>query len=279
MSDLSHDARELLQVARHEDGPTPAERERLRRAVFGAVAGSSTVFGSAGAVGASATAGSGAKLSLVAGITAKMSTAPLAIWFAVGTAAGLASVAPAAAVRYVTSSTPQGVMASTATTASRVAQREPAPPSHEPFAPDPLPAAAIPTETEGPPSSVTAPAVASEEKSIRASASAPSAPSTPALEPPPLTQELDLLGTAQRELAAGRAEQALAWLGKHERRFPSGALRGERLAARVFALCALGRTEEATRATREFERAAPGSPLTPRVLASCGGTTAGVNAP
>jgi hypothetical protein len=269
MSDLSHDARELLQVARHEDGPTPAERERLRRAVFGAVAGGSAVLGSAGAVGASA------KLSLIAGMTAKMSTAPLAIWFAVGTAAGLATVAPVAAVRYVTSSTPQGVAASTTADASRVAQREPARPSHEPFAPSPLPPAPTQADTEGSPRSVTAPALASEEKSTRPTASAPSAP---ALEPPPLTQELGLLGTAQREFAAGRAEQALAWLGEHERRFPAGALRGERLAARVFALCALGRAEEAKHATREFERVAPGSPLTPRVLASCGGTTAGVNA-
>ncbi len=73
----------------------------------------------------------------------------------------------------------------------------------------------------------------------------------------------------------GSAFDALARLSEHERLFPSGALRSERLAARVFALCALGRSAEARLVTREFERVAPGSPLTPRVLASCGGTPAG----
>jgi hypothetical protein len=269
MSDLSHDARELLEVARLEDGPTPAERERLRRAVFSAVAAGSTVLGSAGAAGAvggSAAVGAGAKLSLVAGVAAKMSTAPLAIWFAVGTAAGLATVAPVAAVRYVTSSPTQVATPSAPAETSRLAQREPVPPSHEPIAPDALPAAPMRTDAEVLASPLPAPNTA------RTTASAPS---TPTLEPPALTQELDLLTAAQRELAAGRAEQALARLGEHERRFPSGALRSERLAARVFALCALGRTAEARLASREFERVAPGSPLTPRVLASCGGTTAG----
>jgi hypothetical protein len=279
MSDLSHDARELLEVARHEDGPTPAERERLRRAVFGAVAGGSTVLGSAGAagaVGASAGAGTGAKLSLVAGMSAKMSTAPLAIWFAVGTAAGLATVAPVAAVRYATSSPTQGVKSSAPADASKLEPRKPAPPSHEPLAPLAEPAPPTRPEAVTRPSPTLAPAPVNDSLGARATVSAPNALG---LEPPPLTMELDLLGTAQRELAAGRAEQALTWLGEHERRFPSGALRGERLAARVFALCALGRADEARRVTREFERVAPGSPLTPRVLASCGGEAGGAPSP
>jgi hypothetical protein len=109
--------------------------------------------------------------------------------------------------------------------------------------------------------------------------SARGAISGPLVEPHELAAELALLGAAQRELAAGHAERALERLTEHQRSFPYGALLGERLAARVFALCALGRNAEARLARHEFERDAPGSPLTPRVLASCAGKPDGVKQP
>jgi hypothetical protein len=265
MSDLSPDARELLLVAREEDGPTPRERERLRRAVFSAVAAGSTMLGSAGAAAGGLAAG-GAKLSLVGGVAAKMSAAPLAIWFAVGAGAGVATLTPVAAYRYATGSSAEESPA-LVTTESTVRREMPAP-AHEPpaeVAPPVVPTVAA-TEPDR------APEVASltNTQSERPRVDAP----PPPLERPALGAELDLLGAAQRELAAGRADGALTRLSEHERRFPSGALTGERLAARVFALCALGRSAEARLVTREFQRVAPGSPLTPRVLASCGGTPA-----
>jgi hypothetical protein len=43
------------------------------------------------------------------------------------------------------------------------------------------------------------------------------------------------------------------------------------LAARVFALCELGRVEQARVTAGEFLNVAPDSPLVPRVLSSCAG--------
>jgi hypothetical protein len=280
MSDLSPDARELLLAARQEDGPTPLERQRLRRAVFSAVA-TGTMLGSAGAAGAAASglAAGTTNLSLVAGVAAKMGAAPLAIWFAVGAGAGIATVTPVAAYRYVTS--PSAAESPASATTERAAARETPPLRHEPpavvgppFAPLAPEVALNPASENAQPDPASEAAPASTRSNgVGAPAFPPSpAPASAALERPALGVELDLLGAAQRELAAGRAEGALARLNEHERRFPSGALTGERLAARVFALCALGRAAEARLVTLEFERVAPGSPLTPRVLASCGGT-------
>jgi hypothetical protein len=268
MSDLSHDARELILVAAREEGPTHGERERLRRAVFGAVAAGGAMLGSASAAGAASSA-SAAKLTLLGGMAAKMSVAPLAIWFAVGTAAGIATVAPVAAYRYATrpATEPQALH-----TAAAPASLTPSP-EQEPANAVARPGA--PTQAEPQPQARDADVAVAplDKKRQRPDTSAPSG------EPADLAVELALLGTAQRELAAGRAERALERLTEHEQRFPSGALLGERLAARVFALCALGRNAEARLAALEFERVAKGSPLTPRVLASCAGKAEGAKQP
>jgi hypothetical protein len=264
MSDLSHDARELILVAEREEGPTHGERERLRRAVFGAVAAGGTMLGSAGAAGA--TGGAAAKLTMLGGIATKMSVAPLSIWFAVGTAAGIAAVAPVAAYRYAARhETP------TAAPRAATAPVNAAPPGEQQAVARPVAPARADVRPQPSETSVAAPP--RDAKSERADTSAPSG------EPPDLAVELTLLGAAQRELAAGRAERALERLAEHERMAPYGALLGERLAARVFALCALGRNAEARLAMREFESMAPGSPLTPRVLASCAGKPDGAKQP
>lgn len=53
---------------------------------------------------------------------------------------------------------------------------------------------------------------------------------------------------------------ALMALDEHQRRFPSGALVQERAAARIQALCALGRTEEASAESLNLKRMSPNSP-------------------
>jgi RNA polymerase sigma-70 factor (ECF subfamily) len=88
-----------------------------------------------------------------------------------------------------------------------------------------------------------------------------------------LSTEVRLLKGAQRELSAANASASLALLDEHARLYPNGALAAERLGARVFALCKLGKVEQAREAAREFFRVAGSSPLVPRVLASCAGTT------
>lgn len=61
----------------------------------------------------------------------------------------------------------------------------------------------------------------------------------------------------------------MATLDEHAARFPRGALRDEREAARVLALCADGRTAEARAAASAFVAASPRSPLASQVRAAC----------
>lgn len=109
-------------------------------------------------------------------------------------------------------------------------------------------------------------------------ASAPAAtPSRPATVTPSsqpaastLSAELELVAGAQRALNGAAASEALALLEQHQTRFPRGELAQERDAARVLALCALGRSADARRERRRFAHDWPASPLLARVRGGCG---------
>lgn len=60
-----------------------------------------------------------------------------------------------------------------------------------------------------------------------------------------LSEEVAILSSAQAELHSGRAENALRLLAEHERKYRRGILAEERTAAKIQALCALGRVTEA----------------------------------
>lgn len=85
-----------------------------------------------------------------------------------------------------------------------------------------------------------------------------------------LAQEVAILSRAGAELHAGRPAAALTALDEHQRKFPSGVLGQERSAARVQALCALGRTKEARSAFERLARTAPSSPHVVRARKACG---------
>jgi hypothetical protein len=87
---------------------------------------------------------------------------------------------------------------------------------------------------------------------------------------PPLAEEARLLKQAQQALRAGEPQAALTALAEHQRRFPRGQLTLERSAARVTALCALGRTPQALSAAEAFLQQHPQSGLSQQVRASCG---------
>jgi hypothetical protein len=74
-----------------------------------------------------------------------------------------------------------------------------------------------------------------------------------------LAEEVSILSRAETELHAGRPGNALALLDEHQRKFPRGALTQERIAARIHALCALGRVSEAEAALSRLRRVSPGS--------------------
>jgi hypothetical protein len=85
-----------------------------------------------------------------------------------------------------------------------------------------------------------------------------------------LAQEVAILSRAGAELHAGRPAVALKTLEEHQRKFPSGKLAQERTAARVQALCALGRTKEARADFARLARSSPNSPHVARASKACG---------
>ena len=99
----------------------------------------------------------------------------------------------------------------------------------------------------------------------------PAASVAPAKANNALNQELLLLSRAQGALSSGEVDRALALLDEHATTYPNGALREERMAARVFALCALGRQEEARAEAQQFVSMAPRSPMAARVRGACSG--------
>jgi hypothetical protein len=85
-----------------------------------------------------------------------------------------------------------------------------------------------------------------------------------------LPEEVRLLSRAEQQLNEGLAGDALKTLTEHEQRFPAGALAEERVAARVQALCILGRTAEARSELAKLMRAYPRSPHLDRARKICG---------
>jgi hypothetical protein len=113
----------------------------------------------------------------------------------------------------------------------------------------------------------------SPPRAVVASA-APAAPS--ARSSPPgasrLQAETRLIAEAQRALNAGAPGRALLLIEQHRAEFPGGELASEREAARVLALCALGRRADANATRERFVRAWPDSLLLARVRAACSST-------
>jgi hypothetical protein len=296
MKDLSPEARELLEIARDGDSPNAADRARLRRALSAAVA--------AGGVATSASAAAATKTAL-GGASAGAAKSGVALWLALGAATGLAtsavvfvaapawkahaveSVGPAAAQPGKTApaaqaETPAAMITGTAATAQ--AHDEPATEpttslaETEPFPATTSAAQGTPHKNKRAPENGT-----TDDASHAAPAETAAEPETPGPGEPPavaaatrgapssLGAETALLENARAALGRGDAAGALALLDEHERDFPRGVLVEERLAARVFALCGLGRTAEAERVAERLLRHSPSSPLRARVLQSCAG--------
>ncbi|MBN1605468.1 MAG: hypothetical protein JW940_02490 [Polyangiaceae bacterium] len=85
-----------------------------------------------------------------------------------------------------------------------------------------------------------------------------------------LPQEVSILSRASSALHSGRPAAALTALAEHQRKFPRGALAEERTAARIQALCALGRTTEAQAELARLARVSPNSPLEAHARKACG---------
>jgi len=224
MSDLSPDLEKLIVAGRSSSRPSSTDFERIMVALQGRLG--------AAAVGSQliSSTGSGSALGSLSGKFAAIAIAGLAL--VVGGVAFFASVTPAAeqssllAVSTARGLTAQQPAIAPSALAANVEQQVPTPP----------PSGLIASQVKSGPSSV----------GVR----------EPSRAHDSLSEEVAILTRAETELHSGRSENALKLLNEHERKFPNGILAEERTAARIQALCALGRVAEAN---TQLARLRPGS--------------------
>lgn len=146
---------------------------------------------------------------------------------------------------------------------------------HSGRAPVPTTVAVVPSVVQQPPSLQISDATqASDPQAATITSSSPPAKTEPVaragkLAGDSLGQEVAILSRAEKELHNGRPALALKALDEHQRRFASGALAQERSAARIQALCALGRTEEANAESIKLKRNSPNSPQAAQARLPC----------
>jgi hypothetical protein len=276
MSELSSDARALIEAEAASDAPTPNDKARVRARL--ATELGAGVFAGAAIVGA---AHSGGAVIKSAG----------AVWLQ--GAAKLMALAGAAGTLYAGVTwlrEPSHVLKAQRAVSAAGEERELTKPIAEPSEPPDFvarsasaPSGAVQPEAEGAPdvaqraprTRASAPAAA-RTTTTRARSEHPSEPTTSAsttvatpvvVEPTSISGELALLAKAQRALRSGDAKQALALAREHARSFADGALTEERTGIETLARCMLG--EDAVEAARAFLEHAPSSPLAGRVREEC----------
>ena len=108
---------------------------------------------------------------------------------------------------------------------------------------------------------------------VELEAPAPEPAVSPSRKPPtpdPLVEEIAILSKATSALRAGKPAEGLRLLSDHQRKFPNGRLAEERRAARIQALCALGRRTEAEAELTRLAQSSPRSPHLARAQRACG---------
>jgi hypothetical protein len=233
MTELDPEAKQLIELARDGEGPSPLARSRLRGALLARVG--------AGVATTSAASGTAA-----AGSAAIHGTSALVIVAKIGAAAMLAGGIGAAALAH--SHTPVSAeerSVAPAHVSATAHTTKPGYPDERTPTPPPIPSA-VPS-----PSAVHA---------------------QPGAAPAAIEAETRALRSALADLRDGRADRALAALDAQIARFPQGVLAEERSEARIMALCTVDRTDEAREAAARFLAEYPRSVLAGRVRASCAGT-------
>lgn len=84
-----------------------------------------------------------------------------------------------------------------------------------------------------------------------------------------LADETALFGEIQRALVENQPAKALAAIAQHEREFPRGAFRNERIVAKARALCAAGKRDAAKRVRDQFLAQHAASHLAPSMRSVC----------
>lgn len=245
MSDLSPRARRLIELGRVGDEPDAAAKDRVRSRLLLAAGTAAAASATAKTATAAGKLWAGAAMVKIAGgVCAVGIAAGGATWFA-------ASRAP--------DPQPQQQVQAPAVRQHAIGSGE------QPETP--VIAVAEPEAT------VEAQRPTRQKAAAIASTSAPmesaTAPSEPPAAPSSLEGEIRLLRDAQAALSRGDASRSLELLEQHQSRYPNGVMSQEREAARVIALCKLGRRDEARAEAAHFVEQHPTSPLSARVRGSC----------
>ncbi len=270
MSELSQEARDLIESTIHADDPADADRARLRArlaAQLGAAAVASTL-GAAHSTMASARAG-------VAGTSAGSLSAPAGgLLKGVGSFSGLFKVAVVTGLAGVIGGPVAWFSQQPELGAQRMGAR----------ANSPVAASASPAST--PVVETLAPTVAAEVPDSHHGASAVEvlddlgsprrervtsrreSRAQARLPESTLSDELSLLAQAQQALRDGAPALALSHAAQHRERFPRGSLREERFGIEALARCAMG--HDASEVVAALARLSPSSPLLGRVRTACG---------
>jgi hypothetical protein len=256
-----------LDRGRSGDDPTDHDAAKNRRALARRL-GAATLLGSAGAASSTSTAVAASAIS-----AAKLSGIIASLVIAGAAATGVVLVKKAAlhAPRAVASASPRLVEPPVSPGLSGLSRAtddsagDPRKPSFDEVLSPPPSRNDVPSYgVASPPRVDRLKGGAVEHPTATASASNAAAPQRSAL-----GDEVDLIRAAQEHLHDGNAGAALATLAEHARRFPNGALREERQASRILALCQLGNVAAARAEADRFILEAPASPLVDRVRDAC----------
>ncbi|HEY2408626.1 MAG TPA: hypothetical protein VGI10_21620 [Polyangiaceae bacterium] len=293
MTDLSDEARALFDAARPAHEPSDVDQRRVFRAVLqtsalaastlGASASAAAVGGASAAAGGTAAStatatglGLGAKL-LFGGIL--VGSASVGLYHVArpsqASASAVSALSVAAAAPRVNDATrpatPPAPLAPESDPALAVVASAPSRVDDAPAALDPGRLAATPTARDATPLTARRDEPAAAETPLVAKSAIAAFPTDqPASSSASaLTEEARALANVQRALREGNGNQALALLDAQDVKFHAGELGPERAAARIVALCAVGRVAEARSAGARFLAASPHSPLAARVRATC----------
>jgi hypothetical protein len=239
MTDRSPETLELVLAGRRDSGPGDARRFRNRARLLARVGAGAAMTSAASASAAVVKSGAGA-VSLAAKI---------AVGAVVFSVAGMSA-------RAVFVRSQESEHFSPELTAAPVAA-EPA--AGASGFPPPSPSASAAPEPPAP-----APPAGASAHPRRAAPASNARDAEPSFE-----SDVQLLREVDAALRAGRADAALRMLDERTIHGSAGALAQERAAARVLALCALGRKGEVRAASSSFLREWPDSPLAPRVASTC----------
>ncbi|MET0284764.1 MAG: hypothetical protein ABW352_09850 [Polyangiales bacterium] len=249
MSELSSDAKALIERTRLDDTPRDEDKQRIRGRLaaqlgVGAFAGATLVASTAGVAPVASHSGWFVKSTLMRWLAGTVAAGSVAVGGFLLTSPSAKRVAPPAVV--------------TAPIVEPPAIVEPA--VVEPAVVEP--AVVEPTVVE--PAVEEAPVARAPSRKRRA----PAPTIAPVGNSSTMNAEIALLAQAQQALRARDGKQALRLAQQHAANFPGGALYEERVGIEAIAHCVLGEREHP--AVRAFLARSPRSPLGARVRKECG---------